>query len=119
MNSLLSNLFQNRVRPARTGRTTLSATRRRPSPGRIDTLAFKTLQKAAMVVKPGDTVRVRAGTYTSGLNLYRHAGGTAAAPISFLADRGATITHAGTSGTNAGLAGINIESSGGFFVIDG
>ena len=149
MNSLLFNLFQKRVRPARTGRVTLSATRRRPSPGRIDTLeslesrfllstyfvsasggsdayggtsdalAFKTLQKAANVVKPGDTVRVRAGTYSSGLNLFRHAGGTAAAPISFLADSGAVITHSGTSGTNAGLAGINIESTGGFFVIDG
>ena len=149
MNSLLSNLFKNRVRPARTGRPTLTATRRRPSLGRIDTveslesrfllstyfvsasagsdgnagtsdtLAFKSLQKAANVVKPGDTVRVRAGSYTSGLNLYRHPGGSAAAPISFLADPGATITHAGTSGTNAGLAGINIESSGGFFVIDG
>jgi parallel beta-helix repeat protein len=87
--------------------------------GTSDAAAFKTLQKAANAVRAGDTVVVRAGTYASGMNLFGHAGGTAAAPIRFLADPGATITRSATAGTNATMAAINVESTGGWFVIDG
>ena len=86
--------------------------------GASDAAAFKTLQKAANAVKAGDTVYVRAGTYSTGMNLYGHAGGTATAPIRFLADAGAVITHSAASGSNAAVAGINIENTRGI-VIDG
>jgi parallel beta-helix repeat protein len=87
--------------------------------GTSDAAAFKTLQKAANTVRAGDTVYVRAGTYAAGMNLINHAGGTAAAPIRFLADAGAVITHSATAGSNADAAAINIENAGGWFVIDG
>src|SRR5437867_3981770 len=87
--------------------------------GTSDAAAFKTLQKAADTVRAGDTVIVRAGTYPAGMNLFGHAGGTAAAPISFLADPGATITRSATSGTNATMAAVNLESTGGWFVVAG
>ena len=43
--------------------------------------AFATIQKAANVVKPGDTVNIRAGTYTEGISI--STGGTAAHYITF------------------------------------
>jgi hypothetical protein len=81
---------------------------------------WKTLQKAANNAKAGDVVHVGAGTYTSGMNFFGKAGGTAGAPISFLADPGAVITHCATSGlTNDSLAAINVESTGGYYVFKG
>src|SRR5947209_20628145 len=86
------------------------------SAGTSDAAAFKTLQHAADVAGAGDTVHVRAGTYV-GMNLFGKAGGTASAPVRFLADSGAIITHVSSAGTNASLADINIESTGGWYVI--
>src|SRR3954469_15347304 len=65
---------------------------------------WKTLQKAADSAKAGDIVHVGAGTYTAGMNFYGKAGGTASAPIQFLADPGAIITHCAVTGVNASLA---------------
>jgi parallel beta helix pectate lyase-like protein len=69
---------------------------------------WKTLQKAANAVAPGDHVVVRAGTYT-GFNLTTP--GTAAAPITFSADPGVTITAPNPSGPQAGKDGINVEGA--------
>jgi parallel beta-helix repeat protein len=81
---------------------------------------WKTLQKAANNAKAGDVVHVGAGTYNSGMNFFGKAGGTASAPISFIADPGAVITHCATSGmTNDDLAGINVENTGGWYVFQG
>src|SRR5215217_3709971 len=87
--------------------------------GTSDALAFRTLQKGADAARAGDTVVVRAGTYSAGMNLYGRAGGTESAPITFAADPGAVLTHAATAGTNASLAGINLEQAGGWYVIRG
>src|SRR4051812_13982692 len=54
--------------------------------GTSDAVAWKTLQKAGDTAASGDTVVIRAGTYTVGMNLFGKAGGTAAAPVRFLAD---------------------------------
>src|SRR5262249_42531873 len=55
-----------------------------------------------------------------GMNRYGKTGGTAAAPISFLADPGVIITHVPSSGLpNDTLADINVEASGGYYVIQG
>jgi chitodextrinase len=83
------------------------------------TAPFKTIQKAANKAVAGDTVIVKTGTYNAGFNLYAHVGGTQGNPITFSAESGVTITHCGTVGTNAWLAGINIESTPGWFIIDG
>src|SRR2546423_7521802 len=88
------------------------------SAGTSDALAFRTLQKAANVVGAGDTVVVRAGTYV-GMNLFGKAGGTQAAPIKFLADPGVKVTTVSSTGVNANLADINLESAGGWYVIRG
>jgi len=81
---------------------------------------WKTLQKAANNAKAGDVVHVGAGTYNSGMNFFGKTGGTASAPISFLADPGAVITHCATSGmTNDDLAGINVENTGGYYIFQG
>src|SRR5262249_29589176 len=53
------------------------------------------------------------------MNFYAKAGGTAAKPITFIADPGVVIHSKTTSGANADYAGINIESTGGWYVIDG
>src|SRR5262249_30995253 len=80
---------------------------------------WATLQKAANTVQAGDTVIVHAGTYV-GMNRYGKTGGTAAAPISFLADPGVIVTHVPSSGLpNDTLADINVEASGGYYVIQG
>src|SRR5881409_3951220 len=62
--------------------------------GNSDAAAFATLQRAANAVKAGDTVIVRAGTYTAGfvMGWDSKPSGTEAAPIKFLADAGAIIT---------------------------
>src|SRR5256885_17254436 len=86
------------------------------SAGTSDSLAFRTLQKAANVVSAGDTVIVRAGTYV-GMNLYGKSGGTQAAPIRFLADPGVVINHVSSTGVNASLADINVESACRWYVI--
>src|SRR3954468_13111925 len=70
--------------------------------GTSDGAAFATLQRAANAVladvasaggAAGDTVVVRAGTYSAGFQMGYDtpAAGTAAAPIRFVADAGATI----------------------------
>ena len=87
--------------------------------GTSDEIAFRTLQKAADTVVAGDTVHVRAGTYSAGMNLYGHAGGRADAPILFLADPDVVIERSAASGNSADLAAINIENTAGWFVIQG
>jgi parallel beta-helix repeat protein len=82
--------------------------------------AWQSLQKAADTAVAGDTVHVLAGTYPVGMNFYGKTGGTAAAPVQFLADPGAVITHAADSGhPNDDLAGINVENTAGYFVFKG
>src|SRR4051812_508653 len=83
------------------------------------TAPWKTLQKSADTARAGDTVIVRTGSYNAGMNFYGKSGGTASAPIQFLADPGATITHSATSGTNSSLAGINLEQAGAYYVFKG
>src|SRR5262249_47949231 len=81
--------------------------------------AFLTLQKAASVVVAGDTVIVRAGTYR-GFNRFGFPGGTATAPIKFLADTGVLINAIPNSGLpNDTQAMINVEKSGNYYVIQG
>src|SRR5262249_1890493 len=60
--------------------------------GTSSTSAFASLQQAANVVKPGDTVEVMSGTYTNNGNdvLTISTSGTATAPIVFEAAPGAT-----------------------------
>ena len=87
--------------------------------GTTSASAWRTLQRAADAVAAGDTVHVLPGTYTAGMNLFGKPGGTAASPIRFLAQPGAVLTHCATSGTNASLAGINLENAGGWWVIQG
>jgi parallel beta-helix repeat protein len=88
-------------------------------PGTSDAHPFATLQRAADVAVAGDTVNVRAGTYPAGMNFFGKAGGVSGEPIQFLADPGVVITHCATAGVNAGLAAINVENSGGLYVIRG
>jgi len=80
---------------------------------------WATLQHAADMAVAGDTVVVRTGTYTTGMNIFGVPGGTQADPIRFIANTGVVITHAGAEGINANLAGINIENTGGWYVIEG
>ena len=75
---------------------------------------LQTLQVAANKVKAGDTVIVRAGTYTTGFNLSASQDGTAAAPITFKADPGAVITGDNRVTPDA----INLEGAS-WVVIDG
>jgi parallel beta-helix repeat protein len=80
---------------------------------------WKTLQKAANTLVAGDTVHVAAGTYV-GFNRYGKSSGTAAAPISFLADPGVVINHVPSTGLpNDSVADINIEASGNYYIIQG
>ena len=53
------------------------------------------------------------------MNLYGKAGGTQANPIRFLADPGVVVNHVSSTGVNASLADINVESAGGWYVIKG
>lgn len=81
---------------------------------------WQTLQRAANAAVAGDTVHVAAGTYAAGMNFFGKDGGAAAAPIKFLADPGAVITHRADSGMpNDRLAAINVENTGGYYVIQG
>jgi parallel beta-helix repeat protein len=79
---------------------------------------WRTLQKAADSARAGDVVTVRAGTYSQGMNFFGKSGGTASAPITFTAEPGVTVTGIGL-GTNASMAAINVESTGGWYVIQG
>lgn len=78
---------------------------------------FKTLQRAADVVQPGDTVLVKAGTY-GGMNFYRGIGGTADHPIRFQAGPNVIINTAAKTGPNPN-SGINLEPGRGWFVFTG
>lgn len=81
---------------------------------------WASLQHAANAALAGDTVHVLAGTYVAGMNIFAMAGGTPGAPIKFLADPGAIVTHCAQSGKpNDALAGINVENTGGYYVIQG
>jgi parallel beta-helix repeat protein len=72
---------------------------------------WQTLQHAANVVNPGDTVIVRAGNYTG---MYLDRDGTATGRITFKADPGVTINR-----PNATTAdGINLEGAD-YITIDG
>ena len=53
---------------------------------------FRSLGKAARVVKPGDTVLVKSGSYQENVQLRRS--GTASAPITFKPEPGSTVTLA-------------------------
>jgi hypothetical protein len=69
---------------------------------------FRTIQKAAALVGPGDTVVVRAGEYAGfqiGWDFSQD--GTASAPITFTGEPGATITSRNPKTTD----GINLEGS--------
>jgi len=82
------------------------------------TAPWKTLQHAADVVGPGDSVTARTGNYI-GFDL-RHSG-TAAAPIVFTADPGVLINSASqVRHDNNGnfLDGINLEGAS-YIVVDG
>ncbi len=56
--------------------------------GRSSTTPFRTIGRAATAVNPGDTVRIRGGTYRESVSIARS--GTAAAPITFVAWPGET-----------------------------
>ena len=73
---------------------------------------FRTLQKGAQVMTPGDVFNVKAGNY-AGINISNDSG-TAAAPITFKAEPGVLINTAGPSGRD----GINVENSS-YLVFDG
>lgn len=71
---------------------------------------FSTLQRAADVTRPGDTVHIRAGAY-AGFNL-NSPGGSEARPVTFAAEPGVTIHKAANKGPNSD-SGINVEHAGG------
>jgi parallel beta-helix repeat protein len=73
---------------------------------------WRTLQRAANVVNPGDVVTVRPGKY-AGFNLTRD--GTAAAPIKFFAEPGVLINQPNPVRTDQG---INLENAS-HVIIDG
>ncbi len=83
--------------------------------------AFRTITKAASVVAPGVTVYVGAGTYAES-NINPVVSGTAASPVSFIADvdgaktgdPGAVVINGG--GVNQPVVGINGRS---YIVVDG
>jgi parallel beta-helix repeat protein len=52
------------------------------------------------------------------MNVINKTGGTASAPITFTAEAGTVVAGVGL-GTNASMAAINIESTGGWYVIEG
>jgi parallel beta-helix repeat protein len=72
---------------------------------------WRTLQKAANTVNPGDVVTVRAGDYV-GFDLRRD--GTSSAPITFKADPGANIVQRNATTSD----GINLEGAD-YITIDG
>jgi parallel beta-helix repeat protein len=81
------------------------------SAGGTSATPWRTLQHAADVVGPGDSVTVRAGNYAG---FYLDTSGTDVAPIEFLADPGVLINQ-----RNATTAdGINLEGAS-YVVIDG
>jgi parallel beta-helix repeat protein len=86
------------------------------APGTADA-PLKTLQRAADLVQPGDTVLVKAGTY-AGMNFYRGIGGTPGHPIRFQAGPNVIINRAGKAGPNPD-SGINLEPGKGWFVFSG
>jgi uncharacterized protein (TIGR03382 family) len=65
---------------------------------------FRTIQKAANAVAPGDTVTIHAGTYTG---FVVNARGTQAAPISFVGDGTVNIDGASTTDRDA----VHIEGA--------
>ena len=84
--------------------------------GTSATAPLATLQTAANVVKPGDTVQVMNGTYTGGAGadvVDITTSGTASAPITFMTAPGQTPVIDSTDCWNA----INIKAS--YIVIDG
>jgi len=80
---------------------------------------FKTLQHAADTARAGDTVRIRPGTYTAGMNIIQRDAGSQNNPIAFIAEDGVLLTHAATTGPNADLAAINIEATSGWITLQG
>jgi hypothetical protein len=81
------------------------------------TSALQTMQAAANLTKPGDTVIVESGTYTSasgGAVLSINISGTAAAPITYEAAPGATAI---ISVSSSNSAGINVDAS--YINVDG
>jgi len=85
--------------------------------GTSDAASFRTLQHAADSVQAGDTVVVRAGTYSAGfvMGWDNPQPGTADAPITFLADPGTVITGR----TNKTADGIDLEPGCAYVVIQG
>src|SRR6202161_4652580 len=84
--------------------------------GTSESAPLATLQDAANLVKPGDTVEVMNGTYTTGGNgdvLDITTSGTASAPITFEAAPGQTPVINSSGGWN----GINIVAS--YIVVKG
>jgi MYXO-CTERM domain-containing protein len=71
---------------------------------------WRTIQRAATAVQPGDTVTIHAGTYTG---FVVNARGTAAAPIAFVADGEVRIDGAATADRDAvhveGASYVTIE----------
>src|SRR4051812_13157545 len=65
---------------------------------------FRTIQRAATAVAPGDTVTIHAGTYTG---FVVNARGTAAAPIAFVGDGEVKIDGAATTDRDA----VHIEGA--------
>ena len=72
---------------------------------------WRTLQRAADMVSPGDRVTARAGNYTG---FYLDTSGTSSAPIEFFAEPGAMITQRNATTPD----GINLELAS-YVVIDG
>lgn len=81
------------------------------------TAPLRTLQRAADVVKTGQTVRVRAGKYV-GVNFYRQPAGPAGNPIRFVADPGVIVNSSAKVGPNSD-SGINLEPGRGGIAISG
>lgn len=73
---------------------------------------WRTLQKAANTVNPGDVVHVADGTY---VGMYLSRSGTAAAPITFKAEGSNVLVNARNASTDDN---INVEG-GSYVVIDG
>ena len=104
---------------AGTGKTYyVSPTGNDASPG-SEQIPFKSLQRGADFAKAGDTVIIRSGTYTAGMNLIQRTAGRENNPIAFVADDGVLLTHCATKGANADLAAINIEGTSGWVILQG
>jgi len=95
MNKLLTTLmFLTIMAPATLAETCYVSPKGDDSNRGTKTRPFRTIRKAADTMKPGDTCRIRGGTYREAVVLKKS--GKAGKPICFIAEKGQTVLLDGT-----------------------